>query len=137
MTGAPSQAGREKVLPIVGLAMFTASLTLVGAGYFAGRGRQAPDEIELLAWAAAGWAFACPLAAVALRSRVVGAARRGDGVTDARAWQQGQILYFTVLESGALGCALALFLAGSEWPLLAAALPLAALLAGARQSPPL
>lgn len=110
--------------PLIGLILFSTSALLLGVAWFV-RPHLEPQGPRLLSLVACGWALLSPLAAVLVRGEGLIAPPRpaAEGASPGR-----RIAFFAVLESAVVLCAAALLVGRLEWPLLAAALPLALML---------
>lgn len=119
----------RRTLPLVAAALLTSSLAVVTvllALTLSSASRPLPEPF---AYVGAGWAALSPLLAVLARGEglVSAGAPRGGTPDQLAAWQRRQLVFFATLESGALLAALSLLATPGPWPVLAAALPLAAM----------
>jgi hypothetical protein len=117
-----------KMLPIITGALLAGSVIILAVCAFVQRSRGSFEGPEIVAVLASAWAVSTPLLAGWLGSR---APTRSIGVpltdSDKQKLVQLTILRFVMLEGGVLVCAVALVVQPTQWPLLAAMVPLSAM----------
>lgn len=111
-------------LRIVAGAILASSVMVLGVAFFV-RGFRTAPATEALAYPALAFALVSPLMADLVRRKVLGAAE--SSAAPNLALRRATIISFAILEAAAMLCAFALMLGTSTWPLLAAAVPLGAM----------
>jgi hypothetical protein len=126
MSGA-AKPDSTKAIPIVARAILGGAVMLVGVAYFAGRNLLEPQGPELIAWIACGLCPALAVAAIAVRGGALVGDELEDHASEAQrlAWHRRTLFFFALLDAAVILCALSLLMVRNDWPLLAAALPLA------------
>jgi hypothetical protein len=117
----------QSALYLVPRALLGSSVAILVLAALVNAQGQGGDGPEIVSWMAVGLAVAAPLLATLVRGRglVAPQAPSGEGGAELQTRLQKTVVFFGLLESSVVFCAVALLACRPGWPFAAAVLPLA------------
>jgi hypothetical protein len=121
----PSDPGQLRSVQLIALGLIAGPLLFLGVGLLLRLTGSPIGNIPALSYVAVAVALLSPMVAGAVRARTASPA----APPSPQQWRRGVILPLAILEAAATVCAMAFLVAPTYWPLAAAAIPLATMLA--------